>query len=243
MDPQITELGLEDAFAFRCGPQVECFNACCRDLNQFLTPYDIIRLKQHLRITSQEFLKRYTQEHSGPETGLPIISLKPDNARDGICPFVTPQGCRVYTGRPSSCRTYPLMRMVSRNRESGQMLERFFMLQEPHCAGFKTDHTQTVSDWITNQDVAQYNQANDLMMDIIACKNRLRPGPLDMKARFMFHTALYNLDHFKTHVLNAAPSKNVIDDAALLAAAESDDLALLKVGMQWVTRHLFGVHP
>jgi hypothetical protein len=81
------------------------------------------------------------------------------------------------------------------------------------------------------------------MMEIIALKNRVHPGALDMKARFMFHTALYNLDHFRTHLHNTAQSQKSDIDDALLAAAADDDLALLKVGMRWVTQHIFGVHP
>src|SRR6056297_2305467 len=53
---ELTELGLDDFFAFSCYPGISCFNACCRDLNQFLMPYDIIRLKQDVGITSTRFL-------------------------------------------------------------------------------------------------------------------------------------------------------------------------------------------
>ena len=30
-----------DTFSFRCHPEVECFNRCCRNLNLFLYPYDL----------------------------------------------------------------------------------------------------------------------------------------------------------------------------------------------------------
>ncbi|MDA8405004.1 MAG: YkgJ family cysteine cluster protein, partial [Desulfobacteraceae bacterium] len=40
-----------DTFAFRCHPGAACFNQCCRNLNFFLNPYDIIRLKKHLNIS------------------------------------------------------------------------------------------------------------------------------------------------------------------------------------------------
>ena len=38
----------EDAeFNFACHPGVSCFNQCCSDVNIFLTPYDVLRLKNH----------------------------------------------------------------------------------------------------------------------------------------------------------------------------------------------------
>ncbi|MEZ4604032.1 MAG: YkgJ family cysteine cluster protein [Desulfobacterales bacterium] len=36
-----------------------------------------------------------------------------------MCPFVTADGCRVYQNRPSSCRMYPLIRVVRRARADG----------------------------------------------------------------------------------------------------------------------------
>ena len=46
MDAPLTALGLDEAFRFACGPEVACFNDCCRDLFQALTPYDALRLKR-----------------------------------------------------------------------------------------------------------------------------------------------------------------------------------------------------
>ena len=49
-------LNASDTFEFRCHPGVSCFNLCCRNLNLFLNPYDVIRLKQNLGISSSEFI-------------------------------------------------------------------------------------------------------------------------------------------------------------------------------------------
>jgi hypothetical protein len=40
----------DEQFRFACSPGVACFNACCRDLNQSLFPYDILRLKKRLKL-------------------------------------------------------------------------------------------------------------------------------------------------------------------------------------------------
>ena len=50
----------DSRFKFSCQPGVTCFNQCCRDVNILLTPYDVLRLKNRLGISSGEFLKKYT---------------------------------------------------------------------------------------------------------------------------------------------------------------------------------------
>ena len=215
-----------------------CFNECCRDLNQLLYPYDILRLKKGLGLSSGEFLERYTIQHTGPESGLPIVALKTTDAERLSCPFVTEIGCRVYADRPSSCRTYPLVRAISRNRETGRLTERFMLLKEPHCLGFDHPEEQTVRQWLKDQEITVHNHINDQLMEIISLKNRLRPGPLDLKTRRRFYRALYDLDDFKDRLFNKKRSENLDIDPQKLKAAETDDTALLEVGIEYVRKVL-----
>ena len=92
MENNMIPLSLNDTFKFSCSKKVPCFNECCRDLNQFLFPYDILRMKNRLGLPSNLFLERYTSEHTGPETGLPIITFKTDPFKELKCPFVDPSG-------------------------------------------------------------------------------------------------------------------------------------------------------
>lgn len=239
VEPGATSISSQETFCFACHPQVPCFNECCRDLNQFLTPYDILRLKNHLGLSSGQFLEQYTSQHAGPESGLPIITLKPGDQQELICPFVTPKGCRVYDNRPSSCRTYPLMRGVARSRETGRMTEQFMVLKEPHCRGFDTGKTKTVQQWIDEQDIAIYNEINDKMMQIISLKNRRMPGVLDLKARHLFFTALYDLDSFRSQIINNGLLADGRLESSLLNQALEDDVALLEVGIEWIQGVLF----
>ena len=50
-----------ETFNFRCHPDIECFNRCCRNLNLYLYPYDILRLKRSLNLDSDRFLERYAE--------------------------------------------------------------------------------------------------------------------------------------------------------------------------------------
>ena len=239
MEPDITPLTRQESFCFACHPKVPCFNECCRDLNQFLTPYDILRLKNHLGLPAARFLEQYTSQHIGPESGLPIITLKPADRQELTCPFVTPKGCSVYENRPSSCRTYPLMRGIARSRQTGRMTEQFMVLKEPHCRGFDTAQSITVQQWIEDQGIAIYNEANDKLMQIISLKNRRQPGVLDLKARHMFFTALYDLDNFRCQIADNGLLADCQFEPSLVDKALEDDVALLEVGMKWIERVLF----
>ena len=178
MDDQLTALGVDEAFRFACGPEVACFNDCCRDLNQALTPYDVLRLKRGLGLPSGCFLARFTRRHTGPGSGLPVVSLAPADPQTRACPFVSAAGCRVYPDRPASCRTYPLVRAVRRSQETGAAVPSYFILTEPHCRGFAGNRTQTARQWVADQGIGDYNAENDRMLDVIRLKNRLRRGPL-----------------------------------------------------------------
>jgi Fe-S-cluster containining protein len=218
---------------------VACFNECCRDLNQFLYPYDILRLKKRLGLSSVEFLERHTIQHIGPESGLPVVALKAADAQRLTCPFVTPDGCRVYPDRPASCRTYPLARALSRDRQTGKVSEHFMLLKEPHCLGFNAAKSQTARQWIDDQQIEIYNHFNDQLLEIIRLKNQLRPGPLDPKSQQLFFEALYDLDRFRTRISEDKIIDRIGMDPQKMAAAKTDDTALLEIAMQWVRQELF----
>ncbi len=238
MEENFIQLSPDDKFRFSCASSLLCFNECCRDLNQYLTPYDILRLKNNLGISSGSFLKTYTSEHTGPETGLPVITLRTDPASGSICPFVTPSGCRVYADRPSSCRTYPLARLVSRNRESGNLSEYYMMIKETHCLGFRNGEEQTVREWIKEEGIEPYNRMNDMMMEIISLKNQSIPGELDIKSGYMFRIALYDIDAFRSQIFSKGIETGNVNKDDFIAAGQ-DDNALLRFAFSWVKHNIF----
>ena len=241
MEEQILiPLSLDDTFKFSCHAGVSCFNECCKDVNQFLTPYDVLRLKQHFKMTSSDFLETYTSRHVGPETGIPVRTLK-NRPEDGFsCIFMSPEGCRVYDSRPSSCRTYPLARMLSRSRETGKMTVQYGLLVEPHCKGHEENHAQTVREWIASQDIAPYDDMNDRMMDIISLKNRLLPGPLDDGQRQLFHMVYYDLDTFRQYLTDNYSCQKLNLSAESWKMIQENDTDLLKFGLVWLKHAIFG---
>ena len=227
-------VALNDTFRFSCSKLAPCFNECCQDLNQFLTPYDILRLKNRLNMSSGEFLKRYTTQHTGPGSGLPVITFKADYNLGLKCPFVTSSGCSVYSDRPSSCRSYPIARLVSRSRPTGKITEQYMLTKESHCFGFKDGQTWTVSQWIKDQGLSIYNKTNDLLLEIISLKNKFKPGRLDIKTNLLINMAFYDLDTFKNQIFEKDILENFNPEAETLNAAKNDDLKLLKLGIRWI---------
>ena len=241
MPRQFTILEKDQAFYFNCSPQVPCFNACCRDLNQIIAPYDILCLKHFLEMTSTEFLAAYTETAVGPGSGLPVVSLRFGDADDLACPFVSTNGCRVYPARPASCRTYPLARGVARNRENGGLTEQWALIREPHCRGFSSGQRQTAAQWVHDQQIATHNRMNDMMLELIFTKNRFRPGPLKPDEHQQVFTALYDLDAFRDHrpadfSMPQATPPNQADKPSL-----AGDIELLNRAVEWICTTVFAV--
>ncbi len=242
-DPKMIGLSADEPFAFTCGPTVGCFNECCRDLNQALTPYDVLRLKNHFKVPSWQFMESWTLRHVGPQTGLPVVTLRPADAKSRQCPFVTPEGCRVYENRPSSCRMYPVARLATRSRETGQITESFVLLQEPHCRGGEFVWTQTVREWMENQGLIPYNRMNDAMIQLISVKNRFLPGPLSPALSELLFTACYDIDRFREKWLagDLPEVSNPVDIS--VSAVDTDEEDLLRFAMAYAERLILENRP
>ncbi len=65
-----------DKFCFSCHDGLACFKQCCRDINIFLTPYDVLRLKQCLGMDSGEFLEKHTHVLWAPGSGFPVKACR-----------------------------------------------------------------------------------------------------------------------------------------------------------------------
>jgi Fe-S-cluster containining protein len=101
-------LGPEDTFRFACHPGVSCFNKCCADVNIFLSPYDVLRMKRRLGMKSGDFLDKYTLMPVHKDMKTPVVVLRMNDDEDKSCPFLTEGGCGIYSDRPWPCRMYPL---------------------------------------------------------------------------------------------------------------------------------------
>ena len=113
------------------------------------------------------------------------------------------------------------------------------LLKEPHCLGFGEPKEQTVRQWLKDQDLEVYNQMNDQLLEIISLKNRLHPGPLDLKSQHLFYNTLYDPDHFRNEIFNNKLFDSVDVGPQKLTAARTDDTVLLEIGIEWVKQAVF----
>jgi Fe-S-cluster containining protein len=142
--PSEKRLQLSDSLAFSCHRDLACFNTCCRKKHLPMTPFDVLRLKGALNMHSDDFLARYTAYQLDQDSGFPIISIKMADDTEARCPFVTPEGCRVYHDRPTACRLYPLGRAAGKSGARAEWEEFFFIMDPPGCLGTKEKKIWTV---------------------------------------------------------------------------------------------------
>ncbi|MBI4831736.1 MAG: YkgJ family cysteine cluster protein, partial [Candidatus Lindowbacteria bacterium] len=153
--PRFTE---NDRFKFSCHEGLSCFTQCCANVAIFLTPYDILRMKSRLKISSDEFLAKYTVVPFNKKQRLPLVILKMGDDEHKRCLFVSPKGCTIYEDRPWSCRMYPLG-LASPKSESAACDEEFyFLMEEEHCRGFCEQKEWTVRKWLEDECIVEYNK-------------------------------------------------------------------------------------
>jgi Fe-S-cluster containining protein len=236
-------LGYDSTFTFACHPGVSCFTQCCRGITIVLTPYDIIRLKNRLGLSSEEFLAIYTEPRIMEKTDLPMVTLKLLDDERRSCPFVRDDGCIVYGDRPTTCRYYPLGVATLQHREGADDEGFFFFVHEEHCRGFDEERTWTVREWREDQGVDLRDKVNAEWTDLIVRK-RSFPSSIRLtdSAKQMFFLVSYNLDKFRDFVFESSFLQRYPVEADRLEKIRSDEVELLNFGIQWLKGVLFR-HP
>lgn len=229
---------LKGSFRFRCHKEISCFNKCCAKLRLILTPYDILRMKNRLGLSSEAFLEKYTETVIEKQSRFPMVKLRMEQG-GGACPFVTGEGCSIYRDRPGACRLYPVGRASTKVEGEDDAREKFFLVRESHCLGFEEDMSWTVEEWLAHEGVKEYNAMNDEWMEIITSSKRFGSGDNTRKFQ-MFFMASYNLDSFRNFVFESRFLDLFRVDEKLREDLRSDDVALMKFGFTWLRFSLFG---
>ena len=232
----------DSRFKFACHKGMECYTHCCRDLNIILTPYDIIRMKNRLGLTCDQFLAIYTKAEMLARTKLPVVTMKMLDDDKKSCPFVTPQGCIIYEDRPVTCRYYPLGMASFREQEIEPTGEDFyFMVRESHCLGFRADREWTVSEWRKDQGVEPYDEVNHGWMEFMLRKKSFGfQAELSEESRGMFFMVSSNTDKLKRFIFQSSLLDKYDVEKDVLEQIKTDEVALLKFGFDWLQSALFG---
>ncbi|RJX36088.1 MAG: YkgJ family cysteine cluster protein [Desulfarculus sp.] len=227
-----------ERFQFACGPDLACFNACCRDKRLPLLPYDLLRLRRALNLPSAQILEQFAELETDPISGWPALRIR--LSEDGACPFVSPAGCRVYAHRPACCRVYPLARAVRPGAAGGPPQEVFLLQDAPGCLGWSEPRELSVERWIQDQGLAEYQAANNYALRLFMHPRRTGKVALNQAQTHAFISALYNLEVFR----QAAAQEGFASRWGLaperLAQARGSEEELLRLGVDWLAGVLFG---
>jgi len=236
----LTVLTPENDFRFECRQDLDCFTRCCRNITIVLTPYDILRMKNVLNISSGEFLTNYTMSMIG-DTGLPVVLLKMKDDDEKNCPFVTRQGCMIYPDRPWSCRIYPLQ------PESSKITERagkqyYSVMDVPFCLGFEASRSLALTEWIEEQGVSVYQKMEAPFKTITTNAFLGQNKITNTNIQEMIYMACYDLDRFKRFIVESTFLEHFEVEPEVVRKIKEDDVELYYFAMRWLEYGLLGQH-
>ncbi len=225
---------------FRCHKGIDCFNACCKNIDIMLTPYDIIRLKQRLGITSTEFLRLYTEPFEFGKDSVAGVKYKPKEGTSE-CQFVTDEGCSVYEDRPTACRYYPVGLLSTRRQDENFDRASYALVKEDHCHGHFEDRRLTIDEYRKEQGLEEYDEKGRLWRQQILKVKSAGPyiGRMSMTSRRFFFMASYDVDRFREFIKSEGFSTTYDIDQATMDRLLADDFALMEFGDRLIRQIMY----
>lgn len=243
------KLTLDSPLKFRCHPGVRCFTACCGGIKIVLTPYDILQLIKRLDIPAHEFLHQYTLPTYLEKTDMPGVMIKL-REEDNKCPFVTPEGCTVYTDRPTACRYYPVgmadfheggTRDADGNENVSQEEKFFFTVREDHCKGFEEDKEWTIREWRADQGVDVRDEMNKEWLRLVMRRKSFGiQATLSEQAKRMFFMASTDIATFRKFIFESSFLDTYELDEETIEKLKTDDVELMLFSFTYLAATLFG---
>jgi len=236
----LTVLKLEDVFRFNCNKSLSCFTRCCRDITIFLTPYDILRMKNALNMSSGDFLAAYTATLIG-DTGLPVVALKMLEDDQKSCPFVRSSGCTIYPDRPWACRIYPLQPESTPHTEKAGKAY-YSVMDVPFCLGLEVEESLSLDAYIEEQGLAVYMEMEALFKKITNSERLTKEKITNKKIQEMYFLACYDLDGFRRFVMESTFLDRFDVEPQTVKEIKSDDVALYRFAIRWLEYGLLAQH-
>ncbi|BCO09664.1 hypothetical protein GF1_20400 [Desulfolithobacter dissulfuricans] len=236
------KLTLDSHLQFQCHPGVSCFTACCHNIKIVLTPYDILILRKRLGIPAHEFIMKYTEPTYLEKTDMPGVQIKLTEEKKA-CPFVTPEGCTVYSDRPSACRYYPVGMADFHEGGSNDAKEEkfFFIVKEPHCKGFEEPKHWTIGEWRADQGVDLRDEMNKEWLRLVMRRKSFgHQASLSEAAKRMFFMASTDLDSFRKFIFESSFLDTYEVDQETLDKIREDDIELMLFSFKYLANTLFG---
>jgi Fe-S-cluster containining protein len=232
-----------EQFNFRCHAALDCFNQCCRNLNLFLYPYDVLRLSRHLEISTDEFIDNQVDVVMRDGHYFPEVLLRMADNAEQTCPYLTDKGCNAYPDRPDTCRTFPVEQGALFDAAGGTSTAVHFFRPPDFCLGQHEEQQWTADTWAQDQEAEQYHEMTMKWAHI----RRLfqedpwgAEGPQGSRAKMAF-MATYNLDRFREFIFGSSFLKRYRIKPDLKRRLRVNDKALLLFGFDWVNVFVWGL--
>jgi uncharacterized protein len=218
----------ESEFQFACHEDLPCFTQCCRNVNIYLTPYDVLRMRRALRMGSEEFLEKHTLIYTAGASHIPVVQLAMDE-RTLRCKLVSEKGCQVYADRPWACRMYPLDVADQDGRY------RFFVTPD-RCLGLREKRDLTVQQWLDEQGVGPHAEMDSAFQQMMP--PGFQPGQhMDADLGKLIYLA-YDLDRFAGKLEDQRFRDDYDIDDELVARLQEDEEALLLLAFRYIRAQL-----
>ncbi len=179
---------------------------------------------------------------------MPGVAIKL-REEDSKCPFVTPEGCTVYTDRPSACRYYPVGMAdfheggdeKSKHGDQNEEEKFFFIVKEDHCKGFEEDKEWTVREWREDQGVDVRDEMNKEWLRLVMRRKSFgHQASLSESAKRMFFMASTDLDHFRKFIFESSFLDTYVVDEEIIEKIKEDDIELMLFSFTYLAATLFG---
>ncbi len=220
-------------FHFACHDALPCFTQCCKDVNIYLTPYDVLRLRNVLNLGSAEFLAKHTQHFLAKVTNIPVVQLLMDQ-QTLYCPFVAGSGCQVYENRPWACRMFPL--------DLSPLDGKYHLIAgKERCMGLFERGNRTVGEWLENQGITPYTEMEREYQAVVP--ERFRPGAAMNEGLGRVLFLAYDLDRFSELLKNNAFRKLYDVDEEMLQRVREDGEEMLRLAFRYIRAQMNELYP
>jgi hypothetical protein len=226
---------------FQCRKGIDCWNACCSNIDISLTPVDVLRLSRRLGISTTEFLMQYSFPYEMEPNGIAGIKFKPVEGGTA-CQFMRPEGCDVYSDRPTACRYYPVALLSMRRSDEYTDRLSYAMVKEAHCHGHLEPRKLTIDEYRQDQGVIEYDELGRGWRQLVLKKKSSGPtvGTPSKRSLQLWFMACYDLDRFRAFVASEPFGETYDIPDAELKEILVDDNNLMQFAFRFLRQTMFG---
>lgn len=173
----------------------------------------------------------------------PDVLLKMSENSNRTCIFCETEGCRVYTERPYTCRTFPVEYGLQYEADSHNPGLIGFWRPPDFCMGPQANDPWTLQSWARDQKADRHQKMTKQWSEIKGLFQKDpwgSEGSQGKRAKMAF-MASYNMDAFRAFVYGSSLLKRFKVKTELLKKMRTDDVVLMRFGFDWIRLAVWGI--